>query len=82
MKDSKPHPPQVPDWVESPYNSQYKMCRNCHYVGTCRCMWCSLCGQLTENRNKGHFWASCKVTKTDRDFHFCCPDDCQLEEDI
>jgi hypothetical protein len=46
---------------------------------TCRCMICGRCGQHTGNANQGHFWAVCKVTETTRDFHHCCPDDCELE---
>lgn len=45
----------------------------------CRCIICARCGQHTGNNNQGHYWSSCKVTKTVREFHFCCPDDCQLE---
>ena len=47
---------------------------------TCRCMVCGRCGRHTGNSNQGHYWAFCKVTKTMRDFHFCCTDDCELEE--
>jgi hypothetical protein len=45
----------------------------------CRCIVCSRCGHHTGNSNQGHYWAYCKVTKSKRDFHLCCPDDCQLE---
>lgn len=45
---------------------------------TCRCLVCSRCDHHTGN-TWGHYWAYCKVTKTVRDFHFCCPDDCELE---
>jgi hypothetical protein len=46
---------------------------------SCRCIICHRCGRHTGNSNQGHYWARCKVTKTIRDFHFCCPDDCELE---
>ena len=45
----------------------------------CRCLVCSRCKRHTGNANQGHYWAYCKITKTDRDFHFCCPDNCELE---
>lgn len=45
----------------------------------CRCIVCSRCGHHTGNSNQGHYWAYCKVTKSKRDFHLCCPDDCELE---
>jgi len=47
--------------------------------GTCRCMICSRC-KHHGNNNQGHYWAWCEVTRTNRAFHFCCPDDCELEE--
>lgn len=40
---------------------------------------CSRCEKDTENNNQGHYWAYCTVTKSDREFHFCCPDNCELE---
>jgi hypothetical protein len=45
----------------------------------CRCIVCSRCGHHTGNSNQGHYWAYCKVTKSKREFHFCCPGDCGLE---
>jgi hypothetical protein len=45
----------------------------------CRCMVCGRCNHHTGNSNQGHYWAHCKVTRTIRDFHFCCPGDCELE---
>ena len=42
-------------------------------------MVCARCKQHTGNNNQGHYWAFCKVTRTKRQFHFCCPDDCELE---
>lgn len=48
----------------------------------CRCVVCAHCGKHTGNSNQGHYWAYCKVTKTKRDFHFCCPDNCELENNV
>lgn len=45
----------------------------------CRCIVCSRCGRHTGNSTQGHYWAWCSVTKTMRDHHLCCPDDCELE---
>lgn len=45
---------------------------------TCRCMVCGRCGHHTGNNTQGHYWAYCKVNKDSKDFHFCCPDDCEL----
>lgn len=47
--------------------------------GRCRCVVCGRCGHHTGNGHQGHYWAFCKVTGTTRAFHFCCPDDCELE---
>jgi hypothetical protein len=47
--------------------------------GICRHLTCSRCKQHTDNNTQGHYWAYCKITKTMRDFHFCCPDDCELQ---
>lgn len=73
------HVPEIaaPVWVELPNGSRY--CQNCMYTNTCRCMWCPRCEQLTGNTTQGHFWAFCKVTGKDREFHMCCPGDCELE---
>jgi hypothetical protein len=46
----------------------------------CRCIVCSRCGHHTGNSNQGHYWGVCKVAKTKRELHFCCPDNCELEE--
>ena len=46
---------------------------------TCRCLICGRCGKHTGNSTQGHFWKFCDVTKTVRDFHLCCPNDCELE---
>lgn len=45
----------------------------------CRCLVCSRCKRHTGNNNQGHYWAHCSATGTVREFHFCCPGDCQLE---
>lgn len=53
-------------------------------LGRCGCppvtdeMTCGRCKKPTGNTNQGHYWAFCKVTRTTRTFHFCCPDDCEL----
>lgn len=49
--------------------------------GTCRHLTCGRCKQHTNDTHQGHYWAWCKVTKTTREFHFCCPGDCELEHD-
>lgn len=45
----------------------------------CRCMICGNCGKHTGNGSQGHYWNYCKVTGSFREFHFCCPDACELE---
>lgn len=42
-------------------------------------MECGRCHKPTGNNSQGHYWAFCKVTRTIREHHFCCPDDCALE---
>ncbi len=49
-------------------------------VYTCRCVVCARCDHHTGNSHQGHFWKMCKVTKSMRDFHFCCPNNCELEQ--
>lgn len=46
----------------------------------CRCMVCARCANHTGNSSQGHYWGLCKVTKQKRRFHFCCPNDCELEQ--
>jgi len=41
---------------------------------------CARCEERTNNRTQGHYWAYCKVTRTIRDFHMCCPNNCELEK--
>lgn len=45
----------------------------------CRCLVCSRCGKHTGNNTQGHYWSFCSVTATLRDYHFCCPENCELE---
>jgi hypothetical protein len=47
----------------------------------CRCIVCGRCGKHTGNTSQGHYWAFCEVTKTMRESHHCCPDNCALEEE-
>lgn len=75
---------KAPDWavMEGGKFGDLKYCRRCGYAESCRCMWCGRCNKVTGNTTQGHFWAFCKVTGTMRDFHFCCPDNCALEETV
>ena len=52
---------------------------NGEYVYGCRCIVCGRCQRHTGNSHQGHYWKYCTVTKDLRDFHFCCPEDCELE---
>ena len=45
----------------------------------CRCLVCSRCGHHTGNSNYGHAGTYCSVTGTLREFHICCPGNCELE---
>ena len=45
----------------------------------CKCVICGRCGQHTGNSMQGHYWAFCSVTRTTREFHMCCDNDCELE---
>ena len=47
--------------------------------GHCRCMVCSHCGHHTGNAHQGHYWAYCAAAGTMREYHFCCPGNCELE---
>jgi hypothetical protein len=42
---------------------------------------CARCRRATGNDHQGHYWKHCRVTGGYRDFHFCCPGDCELEAD-
>lgn len=54
----------------------------------CRCIVCAYCNKHTGNSTQGHYWAVCKVYMRQgkglngsvREFHFCCPDRCELED--
>jgi hypothetical protein len=50
-------------------------------TGRCRCTVCPRCHHHTGNSHQGHYWGFCQVTRTVREFHFCCPDEpgCALE---
>lgn len=49
-------------------------------------MTCGRCNKHTGNNSQGHYWGLCKrlmrtgVKAQDAvtEFHFCCPDDCEL----
>lgn len=56
-------------------------CPNPGVDGTCRHLTCGRCRQHTDNSTQGHYWSYCKDTNTDREFHFCCPDNCELGAD-
>lgn len=51
-------------------------------------MICPRCNEHTGNNHQGHWWAFCKVRAQQvddwkdalREMHFCCPGDCELEE--
>lgn len=46
----------------------------------CRCIVCGRCEKHTGNTNQGHYWRFCSAKKKMADdWHFCCPDDCELE---
>jgi hypothetical protein len=47
----------------------------------CRYGFCGRCGGHLDNNNQGHYWKLCKITGASTDFHFCCPDDCELAEE-
>lgn len=40
---------------------------------------CGKCGEFTGNNTQGHLWGFCSVTRTVREFHYCCPEKCELE---
>ena len=44
----------------------------------CRCVVCARCGHHTGNSNQGHYWSLCTITGRDEEFHFCCPNACEL----
>lgn len=46
----------------------------------CRCLVCARCGHHTGNNTQGHYWKFCRRQLKSTKFHFCCPNDCELEE--
>lgn len=40
---------------------------------------CGRCGEPTGNTVQGHYWSWCRVTQTYRQYHLCCPGNCELE---
>lgn len=42
---------------------------------------CGRCGLATGNTTQGHRWRYCKVTRTFRRIHHCCPGHCEIEEE-
>lgn len=47
-------------------------------VWGCRCMVCARCGRHTGNTTQGHYWRMCTRSGQLEEFHFCCPDNCEL----
>lgn len=51
-------------------------------------MVCGRCGEHTGNNHQGHWWSFCQVRAKQvddwkdalRGMHFCCPGNCELEE--
>lgn len=48
----------------------------------CRCLVCGRYGHHTGNSNQGHYWRFCQVTGQYEQFHYCCPDACQLTAEV
>ena len=51
----------------------------------CRCTVCPRCHHHTGNAHQGHHWGFCKVTRTVREPHLCCPDPefgCELDDPV
>ncbi len=61
---------------DKPLSVQYGERRSTCGCGP-RASHCGHCGGCSSYQ--GHYFSYCKVTKTDREFHFCCPDNCELE---
>lgn len=69
------------------YEHDIYNCENAVYIRPdsptgfiCRSMMCSRCGKCTGNNTQGHWWALCKNGGI-KEHHFCCPGDCELEND-
>lgn len=45
---------------------------------SCTCFVCGECDQHTGTTSHGHYSSYCKVTRSMRDPHFCCPGKCEL----
>jgi hypothetical protein len=45
----------------------------------CAYGFCGRCSGHVDNGHQGHYWKFCQVTKSLREFHFCCPDACEME---
>ncbi len=70
--------------AEHPDDPARERCRYAAYIAwsgrmVCRCVTCPRCKEHTGNSHQGHDWSWCKVTGAYREFHFCCPDGCELE---
>lgn len=73
-----PEMPPIPTRVEGCDAPDGPVYYDPHRGVTCRCIVCGRCGHHTGNSNQGHYWAFCHVTRKTEEFHFCCPDDCEL----
>lgn len=64
-----------------PHEGEFPLapCPSPYADGSCRHLTCGRCRQHTDNSSQGHYWSYCKVTKSMREHHFCCPGDCELE---
>lgn len=61
---------------------RHEYCHNINILTMqCVSIVCARCDKCTGNNSQGHYWSYCKVKQTNRDFHFCCPGDCELEND-
>ncbi len=91
QKDTRqPEPNSTsPDWA--PFGDRGdRICRRCLYMNYCKCMWCGQCGQHT-TATYGHWTTICRMSRcipgqmtlseTMGQGHFCCPGQCELEED-
>lgn len=49
------------------------------YGDRCTCVVCGRCNRHTGNAHYGHMTSYCRTTKGQRESHFCCPDNCELD---
>lgn len=44
---------------------------------------CPRCGRATGNTSQGHRWRFCRITRTHRRLHYCCPEPqgCEIEKE-